>query len=51
MNIIMKKIHIWQLYLPIYFCGEFIKWKNAHCKYSFILFGHKICIYNNRKEN
>ena len=45
MAIIMKKIHIWRLYLPWYFCGEFIKWKNSYCKYSFILLGYKVCIY------
>jgi len=46
MQIILKKIHIYKLYIPIYYCGEFRKYpKTCHCKYSFILFGHKVNIY------
>jgi hypothetical protein len=50
MQIITKRIHIWRLALPLYFCGEFIKWGQSYCKYSFILFGHKICIYNKSRR-
>lgn len=45
-NIITKRLHIWRLDMPLYYCGELMVPKGWHLRWSFILFGHKICYYN-----
>lgn len=45
MNIITKHVHIWRLAIAIYKCEKIIKYKNWHCKYSCIIFGHAVRIY------
>lgn len=45
MNVITKHIHIWRLDLPLLSFGEFIRWKTANCRLSFIFLGHAIRIY------
>lgn len=46
MNIFFKRLHVFRLALPWYYCGEFIRWRQGHAIFSVIIFGHKIVLYN-----